>query len=649
MKKKSFCRSYANKGNDLALIGWCAAVIIFVLRSVYIAFVFPQFTIFEILTISTLFFTIFLIISFVIFKSFCVRLIQLPIFLKYGVRNKFPVLVISSITIFALLINFSPSAQFFEYYPFFPLLNVDRGLNWHPDSAFHVSIINSILLYGIPSIGQHGTPLINYHVLSHFIDAALITIANIDAWESYGIFHQFKMTLFISIIISFVAAASNKTSVLFLLLSVAAFLPLMVGTWHAVGSHGLWFTSVLVIGLAKYVFDLVKLGKDATWSNYIVLFSIIGMVSFGKVSTGFALALLIGFTMFFSSFRSYKVYIFGSALVFFFIYLNIFFGGSSVPVDRSYFENMWDLMNNVKFLKASLFVVILATFLFVFGRFLKDKFFILFSLGGLAAFSVFSVLVFVRPAFMVINGWYFVFGLVSSYGLFVFLLISSLYKNVNYFEESLNNRRELVFQLTGGFVKIRFHMPFFLMAVFSILTLVSPLPQFNIFNWDFHYVAHNVIAGPFSEIETLEEFKAPQHRIYNSNRFTVEFDSIEPRPLSELRDMINSLISQSSLKKESLLLFVPEEIFVDELDFVVGKEWAAGMVVYAVTGVPLIHGLNSLGYFYGLRQYDGHAVWRSRDQFDFQMACSFGKDIIIVESMNPVDLSLHRCQLPGPN
>ena len=63
-----------------------------------------------------------------------------------------------------------------------------------------------------------------------------------------------------------------------------------------------------------------------------------------------------------------------------------------------------------------------------------------------------------------------------------------------------------------------------------------------------------------------------------------------------------------------------------------------GIMVYAVTGVPLIHGVGQAYQFYGLVSYGSEASWRDWGQIDAREVCSKtpGNVIVSVDSLvNP--------------
>lgn len=99
-------------------------------------------------------------------------------------------------------------------------------------------------------------------MLSHYVDAAIIILTGLDPWDSYGLLYSYKEFLLISALVMIVAFASQGIGVRFFAFSLLFFIPVAIGTWHAIGSHGLWFTSLINILFMPMVFRV--LFKDAT-------------------------------------------------------------------------------------------------------------------------------------------------------------------------------------------------------------------------------------------------------------------------------------------------------------------------------------------------------------------------------------------------
>ena len=59
-----------------------------------------------------------------------------------------------------------------------------------------------------------GTPILVYHILSHYIDALILLISGLEPWDSYGLFFHFKIVLFLSSILFFIGFILKKVNVL---------------------------------------------------------------------------------------------------------------------------------------------------------------------------------------------------------------------------------------------------------------------------------------------------------------------------------------------------------------------------------------------------------------------------------------------------
>ncbi|EPZ8204082.1 hypothetical protein ACXWHM_004825, partial [Enterobacter hormaechei] len=99
--------------------------------------------------------------------------------LEVGVSEKdtmrckiWPVLAISIIVMIYALSFYDSYMN--KYFSFNPIFDVDTHNIWHKDSAYNISIIQSIINFGYPSIGLDGHKLTAYHVLSHYADAFLL-------------------------------------------------------------------------------------------------------------------------------------------------------------------------------------------------------------------------------------------------------------------------------------------------------------------------------------------------------------------------------------------------------------------------------------------------------------------------------------------
>ena len=210
--------------------------------------IFQQFSFFEITAVSISFFFLFITLIMIFINNFFQKQI------KFNVYNLFISFIIF---IFMGIMENTVKYPFAEYYYHtFPLLETEMGLGWHQDTVFHSSVIQSILNFGYPSIAQHDSPILFYHVLSHYVDSFILFIAGLDVYESYGLLFYFKGFILISTIMIFINYLFEKFSIYIFLISIVLITPIIIGTWHTIGSHGLWFTSIVLIISTPKVFSI---------------------------------------------------------------------------------------------------------------------------------------------------------------------------------------------------------------------------------------------------------------------------------------------------------------------------------------------------------------------------------------------------------
>ena len=307
--------------------------------------------------------------------------------------------------------------EYDSYYRTFPLLELELGLGWHNDSAFHTSIIHSFNLFGYPSIGQNGTPILFYHVLSHFIDSVIIFITGIDVWQSYGMFYYFKGVFFIASIMYFITSVNRSHKLYVFLLSLTFLMPIIVAKWNAIGSHGLWFTTFVVIISSPFVFKLISQKTPIRVIDFFILFSLFVVISLGKVSSGFIYSALVGMILLLSHFKDIRIYIFGILLlVFFATYYSLMGGSQASSVSFSFYDSLDFLVLKADTYYGQLYQVYLILLLVgMMALLFRSKIAMRLALASVLLILVLSVI-------LTINGnekfdrsevWYFIYGLSS--------------------------------------------------------------------------------------------------------------------------------------------------------------------------------------------------------------------------------------------
>jgi hypothetical protein len=617
---------------SVEIVALFSVALLFIFSSFYATLIFIQFDFIKIIEVSICFLILFIALNF-IFNRW--------VFSRINFSN---LDIFSSIIVFIILILWlhAPDKWTYSYFRIFPLLDVELGLGWNPDSAFHVSLINSINLFGYPSTGQHGTPLLAYHVLSHYVDALIIKISNIDAWDSYGMFFYFKRVMVLGSIILFIASVCRKREPYVFFLSIVFLTPIILSTWHLVGSHSLWLTSNLVILSSPYVFKILNQEGRLSSNDYMLLMLLIILISFGKISSGFCYSMIIGFSLLLKDRKDYRVYFFGLILLLFFI---IYASQFRADIVSTY--NIIDLTKilNFIFLKSpTSYDLLFSNYVLIFILGLLAFFFRLQTLKNLfyvVCFSIVLIVVYFNVAsnLTIDDKAYF------SYGFFSVLIILIYQELVMVFQ----NGRMAKFPL----IKFVNFLPiFYLKTVLlsCILFLLAKLPTaapnvFNIGSFKSWNLTHNLNYQPFEslnlkyanyEISVLEQI----------GRYPLRDLAGYPNSYYQFRDSLLKFMSVVGTTPKTSLLFMPKDIFFQGTQSNDGLYWARGLFLYAFTGVPLIHGISypeQKGYGNVNPFYNNQSVIKTESEFKEVAACSLNKDIVIVESFETRKFSFIRC------
>lgn len=168
------------------------------------------------------------------------------------------------------------------------------GGGYSIDSAFHIALIEGILDSGLPSTGLHGQPPLAYHTMSHYADAVAAFLAQVSPWETYSLMFILKNAALILALVFTISKLSRGISQgQVLLLAAVAYLPL-IHLGYLVGSHANWLPALLVLALFPRIWARLGSSNPFGWAVLLELTFYVVLVSLGKVSMGFGLALLIG-------------------------------------------------------------------------------------------------------------------------------------------------------------------------------------------------------------------------------------------------------------------------------------------------------------------------------------------------------------------
>ena len=185
---------------------------------------------------------------------------------------------------------------------------------FHQDSVFHVAIIQGILNTGRPTTGQHLEPWASYHALSHYVDAIALFFLGLDPWESYALLFFAKgVAISLAVIYFSMKVAQGRPEALFWVTLLIVY-PAFTATWHIIGSHAQWFPMIL-LALVSYRVFVIGTKEHQSWKDYLLLTVLVLVFSFGKVSIGFAFALIVGLWLFFRRPVDLRVFIMGMTWV----------------------------------------------------------------------------------------------------------------------------------------------------------------------------------------------------------------------------------------------------------------------------------------------------------------------------------------------
>jgi hypothetical protein len=522
-----------------------------------------------------------------------------------------------------LVLVHEQNPSFFSYVRTFPLIEAELGLSWHQDTAFHSSIIQSIINFGYPSVAQHGIPVTIYHVLSHYLDAFIIFITGIEVFDSYGMLFYFKSFLIVSVIIVFVSNVIDDRRPFVFLITLLLISPVILGTWHIIGSHGLWFTSMLLVVSSIKVFNILTKDDKNSLYDLIFLYFLIVFISFGKISTGFMYATFIGFYLLYKEPKDIKIYGLGLLwVVFFFIYQKLMAGPRENMglMDIDLYSIYMYLTNTSHYSKLILSIYATLFILFFISLLFKSR---KNNIAFMAALSSFFILTIVSniKEFSSPDIFYFKYGFSSILILFT---IQSLFFNVKHYHEAK------FLKFSNNNIKV------------AIILLVSPVISLSLYyrqTFDFLDIVekkqHKYDNRYFLKINNrVNQGDKMSYQKIIKNPFQNHLPENIERPLFEFRKSLFKFMSLNDISKTQALLFVPKEIFEHDIDIFRGEKWARGLFFYAVMGVPLINGVSELRGNYGYADYSSEALWEKNRDFSKHKACDDNPNKIIIRVMN---------------
>lgn len=607
-----------------AAISFWGVLFFYLWMTLYAVFVFQQFTVFQVLLVSLVFFSILIILT---------KLLVVYPFISKSYFNICAILPALILSYFMIMLSNAPNPQFLHYFHTFPLLETELALGFHPDSVYHASIIQSILNFGYPSTAQHGTPLTIYHVLSHYIDALIIYITRIEVYDSYGLFYHFKTFLLISAIAIFLGNVIQKVRAIIYLFIFLLVAPALIGAWTAIGSHSLWFTSIVLTLSSIKVYTILTKNKENGLKDTCFLFLLVVILSLGKISTGFACGLITGLYLFFKYPKNYLVYLMGLGWITFLYIYQKHLSFTVKGKQETFLNYMIDIIENHSPLELSIFYTIVITCAIGYLFRTRENFTAIASTIGssIILFAIIYLKVSSHNASVV----YFQYGLFSILSL---LMIQSLYHNIYQYSYQHNNN-----SYRNGVTNRILIFTSIALAIFISSKFYHP--DYSIKNMGFKNTRERLSYsknGPFININTKLQ---ANEQIHIGKNFRHLFVSKFQRPLNNFRIKLFMFMDKQGVSKKNSFLFISKEFFENDLYNFNGPNWASGMMIYAVTGVPLVNAVKALYPTYGFIDYTKGSLFLKKGHFRPHEICinNPSKSIIIVESFKEATFSISHC------
>lgn len=512
------------------------------------------------------------------------------------------------ISSFLLAVSAIQLRKWSEYFPKFSYERLDAGDGFHVDSAFHISIIQGILRTGYPTTGQHLDPIIAYHSLSHYADAAAIALLGIDPWGSYALLFFAKFMAILVALVYFAGqtfSGEKNDSLFFVLLFLAG--SVLTATGHVVGSHGQWFPVLCLLLFGQWASNLFRTRRPGGL-DLAVLSLIVVLLSFGKVSLGFSFAVFAGLILLFKDWRDYRTYLLGAFWALFFVVFGRTFSQEPGVNGISLLSESWGELWTV--------LAIVAVSL-VLGGILSDRNLWLFagSFGGLTVLLLFiSVFFLTSPS----DTFYFFFAALVVGSVFFPSYLAGNFSEPGaalWTEASPKQRK---------FGSILFL--FSLLVAFGPVLAKAPVSAYR--SGDAIAVDLVNSFAPASEIERLLDtnpqwnvlsWEKPSDRLSVSTRNDSYFETF--------RFKVKTLASH--LDSRPLLWLSKEDFLWLGAASGADEDWSTPLLVTAITGEALLFGVpDSPNSLYGFAGYSSQHQQISRRDFEISDACSYARPVI---------------------
>jgi len=528
--------------------------------------------------------------------------------------NVFPVLwavVIGAVTWIFGFQRFDRSGGFAEY-PFFPLDTIDASELVGKDTIFHVTLMNSIINFGYPSTGLNDAPLFVYHTLSHYLESGISVVSGISPIDTLGLFYGLKIVVLLAAMLFFLYQATKNNSFVYFLLSIALVIPVLMSRWVITWSLSLWLPSFILLATAFFIYTTINSSKPLSNRAFIAIGVIGVLLSLGKLSSGFFFMLVAGLHLLFNFVKDRRVYVLG---VLWFVFLVVY--GLAVADDRS--GSILGSLSFVERIASTARMVLL--------------------LGALprAVFDIYILLLFLAVAF-------FIYRRKSTRNLLISLAFGFVATCAMQFLQL--NFRDIRYFHHGLFFIV------FVLAVIDFFQIFGSGNDVRKFDIRTFWRKPSLVLGVIAVVMTLTvshaAVKMPKSLkgvfSIQENKPLVSPTSQGPQ-LTRFRGDLDTFMGENNLSDRSSLLFIPLELWTELSpkmpDIPVQPSWTNPLVIYAISGVPLVNGVFGSSTSYGFSAYGPNDAAIPQSQFLGSDPCRFGKFVIEVKSWSPSSFEVH--------
>jgi hypothetical protein len=495
----------------------------------------------------------------------------------------------------------------FATYPFFPLDTIDSAASIGRDLVFHGTLINSIINFGYPSTGLSDAPIFVYHTLSHYYEAGVSILSGVSPIESFGLFYSLKIVLLTAAMLLFLHRATKDHNFVLYLASLALLIPVLTSPrWVIAWSLSLWLPTLVLLATAIYTYTAINSTKKLA-PKTLVIIGVIGVVlSLGKLSAGIFYIMVVGLHLFFNFMVDRRIYILGTLWLLF-----IAAYGSLIAFDRTGGSSETLSLGGrvVSALRMSL----------------------LLGPHPEAIAKIYVLLAFLAIAFILYRH-------TSTRNLVISLLTGVVALNLMKFIQLSN--KDIEFFARGLFLTV---------FVFTVIDFFEYFPKNRIFSdvslpelWR----KPAAIMGILAVVATLSVERTPvKLPNLSTGFFAIEENPPLVEPLTEgpqltrFRESLAAYMRVNGLGNHNSLLFINSDLWDTLAPKLRGPGaepiWEDSLLVYAVTGVPLINGVVAWSDSFGFSTYDEKDVAIPQSEFANSNPCRFGKNVIVVTSWLP--------------